>query len=66
MPIRKAPRLTRVHFRLIADIISGLPSTEENKRLVSVAFANSLGAYNSAFDRNKFIAACNKIAGIEP
>jgi hypothetical protein len=55
------PKMTRAHFRLIADIINDMPdhapTLRAQKTAVARAFAAGLRKTNPAFDASRFITA---------
>jgi len=50
--------MTKMHFQLIADVISGLALRPDQRREVAFVFAHSLRKTNPAFDQTKFREAC--------
>ena len=60
----RSPRLTRQHFRLIAETIAGLeffyddglpPGSGTCKRYVAEVFAEALAGTNPRFDAGRFV-----------
>ena len=49
--------MTRMHFTAIARVISTLPVSEDQRRVLAEAFAGILGDFNGRFDRAKFMQA---------
>ena len=50
--------MTRKHFKAIAESISEIENSFEREN-VAVKFSKMLGQFNSSFDRQKFLDACN-------
>lgn len=50
--------MTAKDFRLIAETIYNLHIPADERRVVTVEFADSLARTNARFDRDRFIAAC--------
>jgi hypothetical protein len=58
----KTPKMTRVHFQFIADIINEMPShapsLRSQKESVANKFARELKRTNPAFREGTFLEAC--------
>lgn len=53
-------KLTRQHFRMIAEVIRIAPISKESKAVIAGGFRPELRAYNSAFNGERFFRACTE------
>lgn len=53
-------KLTRQHFRMIAEVIRLAPISKEAKAILVGGFRPKLSVYNQAFNGEKFFRACTE------
>ena len=58
MKDKKAPRMTRAHFELIAEAVFNTELPYQTRKNIAYALAASFAATNPNFKLNKFIEAC--------
>lgn len=61
--LKETHQMTRKDFELIARTIRELPLdhiASEQRRLIAYSFAGHLAATNDQFDKDRFIAACER------
>jgi hypothetical protein len=50
--------MSKKHFIIIARVVANIDDPKQ-RRITAIQFAGELAALNSAFDRQRFLAACN-------
>jgi len=56
----KTMKLTRVHFKMLANAVAKMKVSRATKQKVATALASELRFTNGMFDHDKFINACLK------